>query len=124
MKNLEPRGKIKIDIDGKPLYVVGTSSCISYYKDEAHQIHHRLGGPAVISFSTRTKQWWKDGYLHREGGPAVVCRRTYRELTVHWYINGVRYLEEDYKKYYVLEAQKRESNLIHPDLDSLYVLDV
>ena len=39
-----------------------------------------------------TKQWYLNGELHREDGPAV----DHADGTKHWYLNDVRCTEEEY----------------------------
>ena len=49
---------------------------------------HRENGPAVV-FSDGTKHWFKEGNLHREDGPA--CE--WSDGTKHWYKEGKRHRE-------------------------------
>jgi antitoxin component YwqK of YwqJK toxin-antitoxin module len=44
---------------------------------------HREDGPAV-ECSNGSKSWWLNGQLHREDGPAVECSNGTKE----WYLNG------------------------------------
>jgi len=55
--------------------------------------YHREDGPAVIQIDG-TKIWYKYGRIHREGGPAV----EFKNILFQWYIEGVKYTEEEYKK--------------------------
>lgn len=50
---------------------------------------HREDGPAVEYFSG-TKFWYLDEVLHRESGPAI----EYENGTKHWYIYGKHHRED------------------------------
>ena len=52
---------------------------------------HREDGPA-IEYSYGDKQWFLNGERHREDGPAV----EYADGDKSWYLNGVQYTEEEY----------------------------
>lgn len=61
-----------------------------YYDGELH----REDGPA-IDWSDGSQFWFKHGKLHRLEGPAVIS-------SIHgtgWYIEGIKYTQEDFKKY-------------------------
>jgi len=69
---------------------------------------HRLDGPA-IEYSDGDKEWYIEGKLHRLDGPAdersngskywYVEGKLHREDgTRAWYIEGVRYTEEEFNK--------------------------
>ena len=58
---------------------------------EDTEILHRLGGPAFIS--SDRKEWYKDGRLHREDGPAI----EYANGSKHWYLNGKRVTRAEHK---------------------------
>jgi hypothetical protein len=47
---------------------------------------HRDGGPA-IERSNGNKAWYKGGDLHREDGPAI----EFSDREVEYWVNGVRY---------------------------------
>jgi len=76
---------------------------------------HREGGPAV-EWSDGTKEWWKNGEHHREDGPAIEysCGKKY------WYKDGKLHREDgpaaelaNGKKYWFLEGKeltKKEFN--------------
>lgn len=59
---------------------------------------HRDDGPARI-YSNGTKQYYKHGYLHRVGGPAVQANHEYCKKTVYYFegvihnSNGPAYIE-------------------------------
>ena len=44
----------------------------------------------VIVHENGTKEWWLNGKLHREDGPAVECADGYKA----WYLNGKRHRED------------------------------
>ena len=52
---------------------------------------HREDGPAVEG-SDGSKFWYLDGKLHREDGPAV----EYASGSKWWYLNEIEYSEEEY----------------------------
>ena len=54
---------------------------------------HREDGPAV-EYTNGDNYWYLNGKLHREDGPAVEYINGYKE----WYLNGVKYSEEEYNK--------------------------
>jgi hypothetical protein len=47
---------------------------------------HCLSGPA-IEYVDGTQEWWVNGLLHREDGPAVI-RKNLGNLDNQWYLNG------------------------------------
>ena len=52
---------------------------------------------SIISFSTfhdGTKEWFQNGLLHREDGPAI----EYHDGTKEWYLEGVVYSEKEFQK--------------------------
>ena len=51
---------------------------------------HREDGPA-IELSNGTKEWYLNGKRHREDGPAI----EWPDGTKQWYINGKRQLREE-----------------------------
>ena len=59
---------------------------------------HREDGPA-IEYTNGSKEWFINGKFHREDGPARIYSNGYKE----WWLNGTRYTEEDYYQ----EIQKR-----------------
>lgn len=44
---------------------------------------HRLYGPAYVSRKYKIEKWYKEGELHRVGGPALQ-----HQSTLHWYLEG------------------------------------
>ena len=54
---------------------------------------HREDGPALDRVNG-TKSWWLNGQLHREDGPAI----EYPYGSKCWYLNGIAYSEEDFIK--------------------------
>jgi hypothetical protein len=57
---------------------------IVYYNADGKR--HRLFGPAYESPYYNIEKWYKDGELHRVGGPAVI-----HKLVMCWYENGLRH---------------------------------
>ena len=53
---------------------------------------HREDGPA-IEYTNGDKHWYLNGKLHREDGPAVEYSDGYKE----WYLNGTEYTEAEWK---------------------------
>jgi hypothetical protein len=49
-------------------------------KDELHRIY----GPAYVSRKYKMVKWYKEGKLHRVGGPALQHKSTF-----HWYYEGI-----------------------------------
>ena len=60
-----------------------------YYKDG---VLHREDGPAV-EWLNGSKFWFINGKRHREDGPAFV----WADGTNNWYLNDIQYHEEDFK---------------------------
>ena len=54
---------------------------------------HREGGPAV-ECTEGTKYWFLNGKLHREDGPAI----EYSNGDKSWYLNGMCYTEREYNQ--------------------------
>lgn len=54
---------------------------ISYYNKE--HVRHRIFGPAIINPAYDAEFWLKDGFFHREGGPAYKERHILK-----WYVDG------------------------------------
>ena len=52
---------------------------------------HREDGPA-IEFANGDKSWYLNNKLHREDGPAV----EYDNGSKHWYLNGKLHREEEF----------------------------
>ena len=46
--------------------------------------------PTCKTYSNGTKQWWLNGKLHREDGPAVEWADGHKE----WWLNGIRHRED------------------------------
>ena len=67
-----------------------------------HNTVHRLDGPAVI-MAGGAEFWMKNNHIHRIGGPAYIGNFGH----VGYYINGVRYDEEEYWK---IIREKYETN--------------
>jgi len=56
--------------------------------------YHREDGPA-IEWKNGSTFWYINDKVHREDGPAVEYKSDGRK---HWYLNGIKYAEEDWKK--------------------------
>jgi len=54
---------------------------------------HREDGPAV-EYADGDRWWYLNGNLHREDGPAV----EYADGDRYWYLNGVEYTEKEFNK--------------------------
>ena len=54
---------------------------------------HREDGPAV-EWNDGTKSWWLNNKRHREDGPAVEYSDGYKD----WYLNGKRLTQEEFNK--------------------------
>lgn len=51
---------------------------------------HREDGPA-IEWANGEKEWYKEGKRHRTDGHAIECR----DGTKEWWVNGVRYFKDN-----------------------------
>ena len=54
---------------------------------------HREDGPAVVCVGGSSKWWYRHGKLHREDGPAIEHDD---DGLYHWFLNGNIYTEEEY----------------------------
>ena len=54
---------------------------------------HREDGPA-IEYASGSKFWWLNGKRHREDGPAI----EYAGGNKYWYLNGDYVTEEEHKR--------------------------
>jgi len=61
---------------------------------------HREDGPAIEN-SNGSKMWFLNGKLHREDGPAI----EYRNGDKYWYLNGKQVKEEDVINYDITERE-------------------
>ena len=69
---------------------------------------HREDGPA-IEYANGSKAWWLNGKLHREDGPAI--ERASGNKT--WFLNNIRYSEPDfYRRLYKLGKITKEELFI------------
>ena len=55
-----------------------------------HGFSHRIGGPAVIERESGVELWYKDGKPHREDGPAFILPYETEGGTRFWYLQGKR----------------------------------
>jgi len=53
---------------------------------------HRENGPAV-EYADGDKEWWLNGEGHREDGPAI----EYADVGKSWYLEGKQYTEEEWQ---------------------------
>jgi hypothetical protein len=85
---------------------------------------HRIYGPAYISYNYKIEEWYKDGELHRTGGPARTHKDScwyYEEGKLHrldgpavdakghpkeYWIGGQQWSPKNYKK--EIERRKRK----------------
>jgi hypothetical protein len=47
-----------------------------------------------ITYPDGSQEWYKDGKVHREDGPAVIETDGYQ----YWYLNGREYTKEEFDK--------------------------
>lgn len=91
------------------------------YRDKEQRIH-RLSGPAYINYNMSSEEWWREGQLHREDGPAITCKQLFiwaQHGNLHnidgpavvdpagpcqYWIDGVRYSPKQFK----IEATRRK----------------
>lgn len=63
--------------------VIHRDGTIYYYENN---LLHRDSGPAKIS--TYIMEWWKEGEIHREDGPAVTYNHPTEGYVYMWFIEG------------------------------------
>ena len=128
-----------------PPYIVKTTHTIRYYKDRAHTILHREGGPALIDMYSdgdiKYEEWlqdnvtynpdgpssrWPDGSyeyrdnngkLHRDDGPArLFVNYPYKgDMLENWFIHGDKLSPKE------IEEQKQKialNNRVTSDTDN------
>ena len=87
---------------------------------------HREDGPAVI-WATGTQEWWLNGKRHREDGPAYIGANG----TQKWFLNGNLHREDGpavigasgYQAWYLNDKQVTEEQVMKPTKE-LTVADV
>lgn len=111
---------------GKKLYSSGTLATTE--KDicyvNAENKYHRIHGPAYISKIYQVEEWYKNGILHRDDGPAITAKTDefwYYEGKLHriggpavvargsprqYWIHGQKLSPKEYKK--EMERRKRK----------------
>jgi hypothetical protein len=62
---------------------------IEYRHKKTGKLHNKFGW---AKYSNRSKLWFINGKLHREGNPAVI----YFNGSKEWYLNDIRYSENEY----------------------------
>jgi hypothetical protein len=77
-------GRWHLHREDGPAFVMGDGDVQEYYQ---HDRLHRVNGPAVIG--NGRKEWWFNGLLHREDGPAI----EYDNGRVKYWIHGVPHEE-------------------------------
>lgn len=83
-------------------------SHMTYWVNDNLQ-YHRENGPAVIH-SDGTQEWWQNGKLHREDGPAIGLHP--QKCFNYWYIDHVEYSEKNYQIYMLLKKQGLKKSII------------
>lgn len=78
---------------------------------------HRTDGPAVEAGNSL--EFWVEGKLHRIDGPAVMNYQNNGTYTSEWWIEGVQYTEEDFKR---VTSPNRESNASPQDRERVQSL--
>lgn len=102
----------------------------TYYKLGTHD-QHRIGGPAVI-YGDKTEgseEWWEDGLLHREDGPAKTIFRGGSKGEYTYARRGVILSKEEFETKIkpsleaefitAVEAVKNEFEPIHKEAEKL-----
>jgi hypothetical protein len=84
----------------KESYCVKSEHVIIWYRNGTDDIYHCVDGPAVeyISGSSITlghKEWWVDGQLHREDGPAII----YADGIEEWWYRDHRIMVSNLKEF-------------------------
>ena len=77
-------------ISGEELYVDREGQHVTYYKDKAHKIYHRVDGPA-IEYVGGSTVWMTNNKYHRLDGPAKI----WANGDTDWYVDGVLIMELD-----------------------------
>ena len=62
----------------------------------------------IAEFTNGSKQWYKEGKLHREDGPAC----DYSNGTKFWFLEDKEYTEINLKDFVVLDSYKGPYNLM------------
>ncbi len=76
-------------------YCKTDSYSTTYYKDAEMTIQHRADGPAYISHDG-CEEWWFEGKLHREDGPAIIAPKSYSDRVPYeeWHRHGLLHRED------------------------------
>ena len=83
-----------------------------WYKDG---VLHNETGPAYIGYThnveskIHTKSWYKNGKLHNLNGPAYISFRPYSFEA--YFINGIEYSEKDFQQY-IKDINPKDLNLL------------
>jgi hypothetical protein len=98
--------EVKVDIDDDPAIayanLADSPACGKFIQEVKVDIYgnkeyywngqlHREDGPAV-EYINGTKKWYRHGQLHREDSPAIEWGGGHK----HWYLQGKQYAEEEY----------------------------
>lgn len=90
-----PKKKLTIDCDGKKITMIDYGNWVTYENSEKQ--YHRIGGPAAI-FEDGSENWYKNGKLHREDGPAIVRPKDKNMFGDNiYFINGVNMPIDEFK---------------------------
>ena len=73
-----------------PVSITDSDGITRWYLDDTLQVLHRLDGPAVIRPNGSREEWYLNGLLHREDGPAVYGKGT----KIKYYHKGVLHRED------------------------------
>lgn len=92
--------KTKSKVETDCIKTIDSRGTIRYYKvsdniNDQYDItrgFHRMGGPAII-YPNGTQEWYVNGILHRESGPAIVDKVFGRH---EWYWQGERLSQQQF----------------------------
>lgn len=91
-----PKKKKLIDSDGKKIFKTDYGEWTIY--ENSNNQYHRIGGPAA-TWDDGSENWYKDGMLHREDGPALVRPEGDRMFGENiYFIEGLNIPANEFKK--------------------------
>ena len=70
-------------------------------------LYHRENNLPAIEYIEGYKAWFVEGLRHREDGPAIIRRSGIKE----WYLNDIKYTEEEYENEIIKIKLKRLKEL-------------
>jgi hypothetical protein len=94
MKEFEENESYEINMEpvefGSTTSENGTVRHFAKFDSMPESVPHKIGGPAII-YENGTEEWWVNGFLHREDGPAIryASEGDYFEGGEEWYLNGL-----------------------------------